>query len=206
MVTMDRQTKKRRPGLIQRSADRIEQAVEWCEATVKAGWKATMRWLRPWKPVVLVDAKRGRARRLRRMIVRATQAQYRALGVAPPPHLLVVVQRHVRDERPLASLLQVFEDTEHRKRHVLFLALMVGEESVSDGAVVATLRQQLHEVVAEALGPIVCTVPTPAAQPRSAAVVPLHPPRPAPPIEDEAPPLDDTYAPVDDGYAVAVGS
>src|SRR5690606_39786598 len=63
----------------------------------------------------------------------ATRTQFRALGVTPPQHLLIVVQRTVVDgDRPLASLLQVFEQPGGDRRHVLFLALAVGEESMSD--------------------------------------------------------------------------
>lgn len=160
--------------------------------------------MRPWRPEALVDARRGRARRLRRSIVRATRTHFRGLGVMPPAHLLVVVQRTVTDgERPLASLLQVFEDGGGVRRHVLFLALAVGEESVTDGAVVATLRQQLHEVVGERLGTLVASVPSGPQRRTSASVVPLHPIASAAPFE-EAPPPDDNWSPVDDGaYGVA---
>ncbi|MDP3173531.1 MAG: hypothetical protein Q8M88_03750, partial [Phenylobacterium sp.] len=101
---------------------------------------------------MIVDAKHGRARRLRRALVRATRAQFKALGVAPPEHLLVVVQRVVLSDRPSASLLQFFDGRDGRRRHVLSLAFVVGDDSMSDGAIVSTLRQQLDEVVGEALG------------------------------------------------------
>src|SRR5690606_37242111 len=144
---------------IRRWFARGTQAVIWCCVRLRAGWRAAARRLRPWRPIVLVDAKRSRARRLRRMLSRATRAQFRALGVPHPDHLLIVVQRTVeQEERQLASLLQVFEHGDGSRRHALFLALSVGEESMSDGAVAAALRQQLHEVVGEALGALVCTV------------------------------------------------
>jgi len=159
---------------------------------------------------VLVDAKRGRARRLRRMLNRATRAQLRALGVPHPDHLLIVVQRTVEQEgHQWPSLLQVFE-TEHQvRRHVLFLALTVDGESMSDGAIVAALRQQLHAVVGEALGVLVCAVPgIRTGTPRPAAVVPLGPlASEPPPFDHEAPFPGDADAPIepanDGAYAVA---
>lgn len=195
--------RKRRPGMAARWTNHARRAARWCGGGVRAAWCMAGRRLRPWKPVVLVDARRGRARRLRRMLTRATRTQFRALGVTPPEHLLVVVQRSVQQEQPLASLLQVFEHGDGTRRHVLFLALSVGEESMSDGAVVAMLRQQLHEVVGEALGPLVCTV-TCGARPerRPAVVVPLRHQDEAVISFEDAPPPDDRWAPVDDrGYA-----
>lgn len=213
---MERKTRKRKPRLlrgwtewIRRWTGRGTHAVIWCCVQLRAGWRAAATRLRPWRPVVLVDAKRGRARRLRRMLSRATRAQFRALGVPHPDHLLIVVQRTVeQEERQLASLLQVFE-TEHQvRRHVLFLALTVESEPMSDGAVVAALRQQLHEVVGEALGELVCAVPGERARKqRPAPVVPLHPLVTEPPFDHEAPFPDDADAPMspasDGTYAVA---
>lgn len=196
--------RKRRPGMAARWADRVRRTARRCGGIMRNAWRAADRHLRPWKPTVLVDARRGRARRLRRMLTRATRTQFRALGVAPPEHLLVVVQRAVQQEQPLASLLQVFEHGDGTRRHVLFLALSVGEESMSDGAVVAVLRQQLHEVVGEALGPLVCTVRC-GARPerRPAVVVPFRHQDEVVASLEEAPPPDDRWAPVDDGvYAV----
>ncbi len=142
---MERRGRKRRPRLMARWAARIRSAAQRCVTLMKAGWSATVHRLRPWKPVVIVDAKHGRARRLRRALVRATRAQFKALGVAPPEHLLVVVQRVVLSDRPVASLLQVFDGRDGRRRHVLYLAFVVGDDSMSDGAIVSTLRQQLYE-------------------------------------------------------------
>ena len=82
-----------------------------------------------------------------------TRAHLRGLGVAPPEHLLVVVQRTVvLEERPLESLLQVFEDAGGHRRHVLFLALTAGGRELDDEELLATLRQQLQRVVAPQLG------------------------------------------------------
>jgi len=177
---------------------------------IRTGWRAAATRLRPWQPVVLVDAKRGRARRLRRMLKRATRAQFRALGVPHPDHLLIVVQRTVEQEgHQWPSLLQVFETERQVRRHVLFLALMVESEPMTDGTVVAALRQQLHEVVGEALGELVCAVPGDRARKqRPTPVVPLRLPTPeAPPFDHEAPFPDDADAPMapasDDTYAVA---
>ena len=213
---MERRTRKRKPRLLRRWSERIRRwtgwvahAVIWCYVQLRAAWRAAATRLRPSRPVVLVDAKRGRARRLRRMLSRATRAQFRALGVPHPDHLLIVVQRTVeREERQLASLLQVFE-TEHQvRRHVLFLALTVEGEPMSDGAIVAALRQQLHEVVGEALGALVCAVPgVRTSTQRPAAVVPLRPlASEPPPFDHEAPFPDDADAPIepanDGAYAV----
>ena len=214
---MERRTRKRKPRLLRRWSERIRRwtgrvahAVIWCCVQIRAGWQAAATRLRPWQPVVLVDAKRGRARRLRRMLSRATRAQFRALGVPHPDHLLIVVQRTVeQEEHQLASLLQVFETGDQVRRHVLFLALTVEGEPMTDGTVVAALRQQLHEVVAEALGELVCAVPGERARKqRPAPVVPLRLPTPdAPPFDHEAPFPDDADAPMapasDGAYAVA---
>lgn len=214
---MERRTRKRKPHLLRRWREwirrwtgRITHAVIWCCLQLRAGWRAAATRLRPWRPVVLVDAKRGRARRLRRMLCRATRAQFRALGVPRPDHLLIVVQRTVeQEERQLASLLQVFETGDQVRRHVLFLALTVEGEPMTDGTVVAALRPRLHEVVREALGELVCAVPGDRARKqRPTPVVPLRLPTPeAPPFDHEAPFPDDADAPMapasDDTYAVA---
>lgn len=201
---MERRGRKRRPRLMARWAARMRSAAQRCVTLMKAGWSATVHRLRPWKPVVIVDAKHGRARRLRRALVRATRAQFKALGLAPPEHLLVVVQRVVLSDRPVASLLQVFDGRDGRRRHVLYLAFVVGDDSMSDGAIVSTLRQQLDEVVGEALGPVVRAVPVTAARP-PASVVPLRPVAPEPPPfdDDDVPPLDDSWVPMDSGAVAA---
>lgn len=176
-----------------------------CSAAVAAGWHFVRAYLRPWRPVVLVDARRGRARRLRRAIAGTTRAQLRALGVTPPVHLLVVVQRTVvEQERPLAALLQVFEDEASRRRHVLFLALAVHGRQLSDDDVLATLRQQLQRVVAAELGPLTLSVATEPARARSsAAIVPLRRTQHASPFDDEVPPPE-AFEGYDDGaFAVA---
>ncbi len=154
---------------------------------------------------MLVDAKRGRARRLCRAIASTTRAQLRALGVTPPAHLLVVVQRTVvEQQRPLAALLQVFEDEASRRRHVLFLALAVDGRQLSDDDVVATLRQQLQRVVSAELGPLALSVPVEPARTRSsAAIVPLRRSHQASPFDDEGPPPE-AFEGYDDGaFAVA---
>ncbi|MCY4641029.1 MAG: hypothetical protein OXC94_11900, partial [Chloroflexi bacterium] len=98
-----------------------------------------------------VDGRRGR--RLRRAITRATRDHLAGLGVTPPGHLLLAVPRTVGLEGgPLASLLQVFEDAEGRRRNVLFLALTAGGREMDDGDLLATLRQQLQRVVSGELG------------------------------------------------------
>lgn len=206
---MERRTRKRKPRLLRRLTGRIAHALIWCCVQLRAGWRVAATRLRPWRPVVIVDAKRGRARRLRRMLSRATRGQFRALGVPHPDHLLIVVQRTVEHEgHPWPSLLQVFETEQQVRRHVLFLALTVEGEQMGDGAIVAALRQQLHEVVGEALGALVCAVPgVPTSTPGPAAVVPLRPlASEPPPFDHEAPFLDDADAPmepaIDGAYAV----
>lgn len=202
---MERRRQKRRPRFVARIVTAAARLWRWSSDRVVSGWHVCNQRLRPWRPVVLVDARRGRARRLRRMLSRATRMQFRALGVAPPAHLLIVVQRTVQGEHPLASLLQVFEDANGVRRHVLFLGLTVGEESMSDGAIVATLRQQLHEVVGDALGPLARSVACePPRTRRPAPVVPIRRQEPEPPPFEDAPPPDDTWNHVDDdAYAVA---
>ena len=131
-----------------------------------------------------MDGRQGR--RLRRAITRVTRDHLRGLGVAPPGHLLVVVQRTVTlEERPLESLLQVFEDAEGHRRHVLFLALTASGRDVDDEELLATLRQQLQRVVAPQLG-------TPVSMPRAPEPEPA-PAEPTPwvgPFEKEASPLE----------------
>src|SRR5690606_17873842 len=116
---MERQVKRRRPRRLARWRARVASAMRWCAARAAAGSRVIAGRLRPWQPAVIVDARRGRTRRLRRMLNRATRMQFHALGVTPPEHLLIVVQRSVRGDRPLASLLEVYEDAHGARRHVL---------------------------------------------------------------------------------------
>ena len=125
----------------------------WCEQSVAGLRRAAASRLRPWRPAVEADVCGKRGRRLRRAVARAARCHLEALGVTPPGHLLVVVQRTVTMEgRPLQALLQVFEDAPGVTRHVLYIALTVGARRSSDEDVVATLRQQLQHVVASELG------------------------------------------------------
>ena len=145
-----------------------------------------------------------RGRRLRKAIARVTRSHLRALGVTPPAHLLVVVQRTVAvEERPLAALLQRFEDGEGRRRHVLFLALSAGGRGVGDEEVVATLRQQLQHVVAGELGTLQSMPQEPARVRSAVALVPQTPGQEPPPFEEEAPPLE-AFGSDDGAFAVAV--
>jgi len=154
---------------------------------------------------VIVDANRRRTRRLRRVVVRTTREQFKALGVAPPQHLLIVVQRIVQRERPEASLLHVFDGSDGMRRHVLYLALRVGDEPMSTGAIAATLRQRLYDVMGDQLMPVVLAGPPADVPTRPASVVALRPSVPEPPPfdDDDAPPLDDSWAPVDGGALAA---
>ena len=172
----------------------------WCRAT----GRALVARLRPWQPVVAADVQGKRGRRLRNEIARVTRTHLRALGVTPPQHLLVVVQRTVVEEgRPLAALLQVFEDGEGRRRHVLFVALSADERQVSNEEVVATLRQQLQRVVGNDLGKLALSVPLEPARTRPAAVVPIRRGQESPLFDHEAPPPE-AFEGYDDGaFAVA---
>ena len=172
----------------------------WCTAIARA----LVARLRPWQPVVAADVQGKRGRRLRTEIARVTRTHLRALGVTPPQHLLVVVQRTVVEEgRPLAALLQVFEDGEGRRRHVLFVALSADERQVSNEEVVATLRLQLQRVVGDELGTLRVSVPLEPARTRPAAVVPIRRGQEPQPFDHEAPPPE-AFGGYDDGpFAVA---
>lgn len=200
---METRRRKRRPGAVARMAAAVMRGAQWCRARMVSGWHMVVGRCRPWSPEVLVDAKRARARRLRRAISRGTRAQFHALGVAPPAHLVVVVQRTVSEGRPLAALLQVFEGADGSRRHVLFVALSVNGEPVSDGEVVATIRQQLHRIVGDVLGALTLTVPVAPSRTRPATVTPIRS-MDEPPYEDAPPPDDPDWQHVDDGaYPVA---
>ena len=152
----------------------------WCQRRVAGLWRAAASRLRPWRPAVEADVCGKRGRRLRRQVARAARGHLRALGVTPPGHLLVVVQRTVTMEgRPLQALLQVFEDAPGRTRHVLYIALTVGARRSSDEDVVAMLRQQLRHVVASELGaPRPVAVEAPAEPPAAVGVDPAPEPSP----------------------------
>src|SRR5438309_11831175 len=128
--------RRTRLGLLPRSKVICSSVLRWIRARVVGSWHRAKRRLCPWRPLVLVDARRKRARRLRGTIVRAARAYVKALGVPPPERLLVVVQRVVLDDEPLNALLQVFEDCDGQRRQVLFLALSVQDRSVSDDELV----------------------------------------------------------------------
>lgn len=181
-------------------------AWRWSARQVARLRRALAAHLRPWRPAVAVDVNGSRGRRLRGTIARVTRSHFAALGVTPPEHLLVVVQRTVvEEERPLAALLQVFEDGAGRRRHVLFLALSVGGRQVGDEEVIATLRQQLQRVVADELGTLRLRVPLEPARGRlPAAVVPLRREPEPPPFDEEVPPPE-VYEGYDDG-AMAVAA
>ena len=156
----------------------------WCEQSVAGLRRAAASRLRPWRPAVEADVCGKRGRRLRRAVARAARCHLEALGVTPPGHLLVVVQRTVTMEgRPLQALLQVFENAPGVTRHVLYIALTVGARRSSDEDVVATLRQQLQHVVASELG--------------TARLVALEAPAAAGSVDDapEPSPLDELMLP-----------
>ena len=201
----------RRKSRTRRLAARIvspgNSASAWCRSWLISGGRVVARWVRPWRPVVAADVQGKRGRRLRQEIARVTRTHFRALGVTPPGHLLVIVQRTVVEEdRPLAALLQVFEDGAGRRRHVLFLALSAGGEQVSDEGVLATLRQQLQRVVADQLGTLRLSVPLQPAPVRTPApVVPMRREQEPSPFDEEAPPPEDTFESWD-GIAAAAAA
>ena len=174
-----------------RAAGPAARLRSWCGRRLEAARRACASWRRPWRPTVEADVDGRRGRRLRRAITRVTRDHLRGLRVAPPGHLLVAVQRTVElDGRPLASLLQVFEDGAGTRRNVLFLALAAGGREASDADLLATLRQQLQRVVASELG-------TPVSLPRALAEdgPAVQPAEPEPggwigPFEREASPLE----------------
>ena len=136
-----------------RAAGPVARMRGWCGRRLEAMRRTAAATRRPWRPTVEADVDGRRGRRLRRAITRVTRDHLRGLCVTPPGHLLVVVQRTVElDGRPLASLLQVFEDAGGRRRNVLFLALTAGGREMDDGELLATLRQQLQRVVSGELG------------------------------------------------------
>ena len=174
-----------------RAAGPVARMRSWCGRWFTAMQSACAARRRPWRPTVEADVEGRHGRLLRRAITRVTQGHLRGLGVPPPGHLLVVVQRTVvLEKRPMESLLQVFEDAGGRRRHVLFLALTASGRDVDDEELLATLRQQLQRVVAPQLG-------TPVSMPREpAAVRPESEPLPAErgpwvgPFEKERSPLE----------------
>ena len=182
-------------------------ALAWSQSRLMSGGRVVVRWIRPWRPVVVADVNGKRGKRLRRTIGRVTRTHFRALGVTPPGHLLVIVQRTVVEEdRPLAALLQVFEDGDGRRRHVLFLALSAGGEQVSDEGVLATLRQQLQRVVSDELGTLRLSVPLEPARMRTpVAVVPLRLEQEPSPFDEEAPPPEEPFESWD-GIAAAAAA
>ena len=144
---------RRRRGARSALADGVRRLAAAAAGRPAAWWRDARARMRPWRPEVAADVEGRRGRRLRRAVERAAAGHLRALGVAPPERLLVVVQRTVVEGgRPLEALLQIFEDEAGRRRHVLFVALSVEGRPVGDREVVATLRQQLQAVASGQLG------------------------------------------------------
>ncbi len=180
--------KKRRS---RRAAGPVVRMRSWCAGRFRAMRRACAARKRPWRPTVEADVEGRHGRLLRRAITRVTQGHLRGLGVAPPGHLLVVVQRTVvLEERPTESLLQVFEDAGGRRRHVLFLALTAGEREVDDEELVATLRQQLQRVVAPQLGTLLSMPQEPAPARPESEPLPAEQGPWVGPFEKEASPLE----------------
>ena len=161
----------------------------WCGRRLTAIGRAISE--RPWRPAVEADVEGRRGRRLRRAIARVARDHLAGLGVAPPEHLLVVVQYAVAlEERAVESLLQVFEDGEGRRRHVLFLALMAEGREREEEELLATLRQELQRVAAAQLGAPVEIPREPASVRPGPVPVPEEPVPWVGPFERERSPLD----------------
>ena len=129
--------------------------------------RAVRNRVRPWRPTICVDAERGDARRLRRALRRIALDYIRALAIAPPAALVVVVQRVVvQDGAELAALLQVFEDAGGRQRHVIFLALSACGREVEDDELPALLRHELQYALAGELGRLAFSAPLEPVRPR----------------------------------------
>ncbi len=201
---MSSRKRRRGPRVVARIVLALGRASALSRRRVAIGGRALAARLRPWRPVVVADVRGKRGRRLRTEIACVTRTHLRALGVTPPQHLLVVVQRTVVEEgRSLAALLQVFEDGVGRRRHVLFLALSADERQVGNEELLATLRQQLQRVVGDELGGLQVTVPLEPARTRPAAVVPIRRGQDPPLFDHEARPLE-AFESYDDGaFAVA---
>ena len=130
------------------------------------------------RPIVIVDARRRQARRLRRDVARAARTYARALGVELPQGLLIVVQRVVYEGRQLNGLLQAFEGSNGHRRYVLHLALSVNGRSVNEDELLAALRHELARALEDVIGKPVVNVPLDLEVPRArtgAPVVALHP-------------------------------
>lgn len=178
--------RKRRAA--RRITHRLVAVRRWCAARARRAGIAFRARLRPWSPAVEVDVRGKRGRRLRRAAARVARNHLRALGVTPPGHLLVVVQRTVPLEgRPLAALLQIFEGGRGPTRHVLLLAASAGDRKISDDEVLATLRQQLQLVVAAELGVPANTATEPACdRPEPGGFPPPSEPPETTPLEELA--------------------
>ena len=181
----------RKKSRSRRDTGPVARMRSWCGRRFTAMRSAFAARKRPWRPTVEADVDGRQGRFVRRAITRVTRAHLRGLDVRPPEHLLVVVQRTVAlEERPLESLLQVFEDAGGRRRHVLFLALTASGREVDDEELVATLRQQLQRVVAPQLGTPVSTPQEPASVRPEPEPVPAEQGPWVGPFEKEASPLE----------------
>ena len=181
----------RKKSRSRRDTGPVARMRSWCGRRFTAMRRGLAARRRPWRPTVEADVEGRHGRRLRRAITTVTLGHLRGLDVPPPEHLLVVVQRTVAlEERPLESLLQVFEDAGGRRRHVLFLALTASGREVDDEELVATLRQQLQRVVAPQLGTPVSTPQEPASVRPEPEPVPAEQGPWVGPFEKEASPLE----------------
>lgn len=139
---------------------------------------AVWRRIRPRGPSVIVDARRRQAGKLRMAVRHAARAYASGVGVELTRDLLVVVQRVVHEERQLNALLQAFDGPAACRRYVIYLALSVNGRQVAEDELLSALRHQLAQVLGDATGKPVLSVPLDLEVPRvrsGAPIVELRP-------------------------------
>jgi len=134
---------------------------------------------------VIVDARRRQAGKLRAAVRQAARAYADGIGVELTRDLLLVVQRVVHEERQLNALLQGFDSPGGGRRYVIYLALSVNGRQVAEDELLSALRHQLAQVLGDATGQPVLTVPLDLEVPRVRAGAPVVELRP-----DARPPED----------------
>ena len=105
----------------------------------------------------IAAAPRREAWQLQRLIRRTARSYAKALGISLPNGLAIIVQRVVFDGRQVNGLLTAYQ-SDDGKRYVIQLALSANGREVSDGELIAALRQQLSVVFADAIGKPVLSV------------------------------------------------
>ncbi len=180
MTRRKRNAWQRLLGSVQRSAASI---VRLLIGTGARGGSAVWRRIRPRGPTVIVDARRRQAGAWRAAVRRAARAYARGVGVELTRDLLLVVQRVVHEGRQLNALLQAFKTPAGSRRYVIYLALSVNGRQVAEDELLSALRHQLAQVLGDATGKPVLSVPLDLEVPRVRAGAPVvelrpdtHPP------------------------------